>query len=127
MIRSQNERNCNFNELFSFIRFEFLSVESIQDFISLSCKNFESFEQFFSLDLWTTICCRLCLSVDVKCSTERYCVESSTEQHRVESLHFVPQSHSPLAGIIAYLTFKHGGNVHDQGIVNVSGSTTNGS
>jgi hypothetical protein len=51
MIRSRNERNCNFNELFSFIRFEFLSVESIEDFISLSCENFELFEQFFSLDL----------------------------------------------------------------------------
>jgi hypothetical protein len=37
-------------------------------------------------------------------------------------LHFVPKSDSPLVGIIAYLTAQHGGNVHDQGIVNVSGS-----
>jgi hypothetical protein len=67
MIRSRNESNfdCNCNELFSFIRFEFLSIESIQDFLSWSCDNFESLEQFLSLNAWIAICGRLCLSVDV--------------------------------------------------------------
>jgi hypothetical protein len=47
MIRYQMESNLGFAELFSFVRFEFLSVESIEDFISWSCENFESFEHFF--------------------------------------------------------------------------------
>jgi hypothetical protein len=117
MIRDQIESNLCFAELFSFVRFEFLSVESIEDFISWSCQNFECFEHFFSQGLWSAICGRLCLclSHDIKCQNQRYCIAS---------LHFVPKSDSPLVGIIAYLTAQHGGNVHDQGIVNVSVSTT---
>jgi hypothetical protein len=51
-------------------------------------------------------------------------IQNQSERHRVKSLHFIPQSGSPLSGIIAYLTSQHGGNVSDRGIVNVSGSTT---
>jgi hypothetical protein len=118
MIRCQLETHSDFHELLSFVRFEFVSVESIKDFISWSFEYFECFETFLSLSLWTAICGRLCLSVDAKPQSERYCVKSK---------HFVPKSSSPLAGIIAYLTSTHCGNVHDQGIVNVSGSTTCGS
>jgi hypothetical protein len=114
MIRSQNESNFHFRELFSFVRFEFLSIESIQDFILWRCDNFESFEQFFSLNVWIAICGRLCVSVDIQSPIQRYCVKC---------LHFIPQSASPLVGIIFYLTSQPGGNVHDRGIVNISGST----
>jgi hypothetical protein len=118
MIRCKIESNSSFIELFSFIRFEFLSVDSIEDFISWSCEYFEYFERFHSLDVWIAICRRLCLSVEVKSPNARYCDKS---------LHFVPQSDSPLCGIISYLTSQHGGNVCDRGIVNVSGSTIYGS
>jgi hypothetical protein len=114
MIRSEIERNSEFIELFSFVRFEFLSVELIGNFISWSCEHFEILEQFFTQSLWTAISCRLCLSVNIKCPPERY---------HFENLHFVPQSSNPLSGIISYLTSKHEENVHDRGIVNVSGST----
>jgi hypothetical protein len=66
MIRSEIERNSSVIELFSFVRFEFLSIGSIEDFISWSWKHFEAFEQFFTQNLWTAICCHLCLSVDAK-------------------------------------------------------------
>jgi hypothetical protein len=118
MIRSEIERNSEFLELFSFVRFEFLSVESIEDFTSWSCEYFEIFERFFSQNLWTAICCRLRLSVDVEYRTERY---------HFDGLHFIPQTPKPLSGIISYLTFHHSGNVHDRGIVNVSGSTIHSS
>jgi hypothetical protein len=119
MIRCRIESDSSFIELFSFVRFEFLTIESIEDFNSWSCDHFECFEQFFSFVLWTSICRRLCLclslSVDVKCPTERY---------HFKRLHFVPQSDNPLSGIISYLTSQHCGNVSDRGIVTVSGSST---
>jgi hypothetical protein len=74
----------------------------------------DGYLQLFSQSLWIAICCRLCLSVDVKFPIQRY---------HVVSLHFEPQSCNPLSGIIAYLTSQHDGNVSDRGIVNVSGST----
>jgi hypothetical protein len=130
MIRCQIESNSSFIELFSFLRFEFLSVDSIENFISWSCECFEYFERFHSLDVWTAICYRLCLSVDVKNPNARCCDQSSilvsqsdSSQSCDKSLHFVPQSDSPLCGIISYLTAQYGGNVSDKGIVNVSGST----
>jgi hypothetical protein len=49
--------------------------------------------------------------------------QSASSQCYDKSLHFVPQSDSPLCGIISYLTSQHGGNVSDRGIVNVSWST----
>jgi hypothetical protein len=51
-------------------------------------------------------------------------VNSDSAQSCDKSIHFIPQSDHPLCGIISYLTSKHCGNVSDQGIVNVSGSTT---
>jgi hypothetical protein len=114
MIRSQNESNVNCGKLFSFVRFEFLSIESIQDSISWSCDNFESFEQFLSLNVWIAICGRLCFSVDVGAD-----VECSIQRYYVQCLHFIPESASPFAGIISYWTSQHGGNVHDRGFVRV--------
>jgi hypothetical protein len=54
-------------------------------------------------------------------------VTSPTQRYRVGSLHFVPEFNTPFSGIIPYLTSEHGGNVHDQQIVNVFGSSVNGS
>jgi hypothetical protein len=51
MIRCEIDSNSGFVELFSFLQFEFLSVDSIEDFISWSCEYFESFERFDSLDI----------------------------------------------------------------------------
>jgi hypothetical protein len=139
MIRFQLESKSHFIELFSFVRFEYLSIDSIEDFISWSCEYFARFEQFLSKDVWIAICCRLCLSVDVESQSQssspshnpRYCDQSlhfirqsDSSQSCDKSLHFVPQSDSPLCGIISYLTSQHGGNISDRGIVNVSGSTT---
>jgi hypothetical protein len=100
MFHSQNESNIHSGEGFLFVRFELLSIESIQDFISWSCDNCQSFQQLLSLNVWIAICGRLCLSVDVECPIQRYCVKC---------LHFIPESASPLVGIISYLTSQHGG------------------
>jgi hypothetical protein len=51
-------------------------------------------------------------------------VNSDSAQSCDKSLHFVPQSDCPLCGIISYLTSQYGATVSDEGIVNVSGSTT---
>jgi hypothetical protein len=110
-----------------------LSIDSIEDFFSWSCAHFGRFEQFLSLDVWSAICFRLCLSVDIESQSQnpRYCDQSLHFIHQSDSpqscdksLHFVPRSDSSLCGIISYLTSQYGGNVSDQGIVNVSGSTT---
>jgi hypothetical protein len=60
MIHCQIELKSGFMELSSFIRFESLSIDSIEDFISWNCESFDRFEQFFSVDVWSAICCRLC-------------------------------------------------------------------
>jgi hypothetical protein len=140
MIRCQLESKSHFVELFSFIRFEFLSIDSIENFISRSCEYFTRFEQFLSVDVWSAICHRLCLSVDVEnqgqsqsqnprnCDKSLHFIrKSDSSQSCDKSFHFVPQSDSPLCGMISYLTSQCGGNVSDEGIVNVSGSTTYGS
>jgi hypothetical protein len=116
MIRYEIESNSSYSELFSFFRFEFLSMELIGDFVSWSCENFE---RVISLDLWIAICGCLCLSVDVK--------KNVNPRHYVKAFHFNRKSDTPLSGIIAYLTSTHCGNVADRGIVNVSASTTNSS
>jgi hypothetical protein len=118
LIRNHFESNPHYIELLCYIRFEFLSIDSIQNFISWSCEHFNEFEDSFSQELWTSICGRLCLSISSKCVERRY---------SIRELKFSPTSASSLDGIIGYLTKKHGGNVHDQGIIEVSSSTANGS
>ena len=64
--------------------------------------------------LWRRICGRLLL-IEKKLTTSPRVVPRGIE--------FVYDSSKPLGGVIAHLTLECGGNVHDQGIVNVTASS----
>jgi hypothetical protein len=82
-------------ELLQFIRFEYLSAECIYCFLS---------------DLPDSIDRRLWESISP-------CLISAKSLKAVE---FPLRNANPLDGIISYLTRKHGGNVHDKGIVTIT-------
>ena len=92
-----------FNEVF----FENLSVDRMKRFCEVSASLFS----FFDSQLWSRLSHRLCLSVEASNKQERYTKEKKFEY----------KSGSEMKGIIHYLSEKCGGNVHDKGIVEVTG------
>jgi hypothetical protein len=96
-----------------YIRFEFLTCQTMAQFVSWS---FDHSEQFpFSHSLWEALSRRLLLRVGPP--------DTSIAEYRTARLH-CPTSYvmpeTVLDGIIAHLTRQCGGNVHDKGIVNIS-------
>ena len=67
--------------------------------------------------IWDRICERLVLSVPAKGNPRQPKPEKTGEE-------FVYDASRPLDGIIAHLTRECGGNVHEKGVVNVSGTFT---
>jgi hypothetical protein len=100
--------------LLEFVRFEFLRKSTIEKFVSWSLEHFDELD--FTISLWRTITNRLSQGGDASVP--------SCHRYREWSC---PRDISPLDGIIAGLTRKHGGNVHDRGIVDVSGTSACGS
>jgi hypothetical protein len=111
-IASQLVSHPEYFELFRFLEFEYLSRDSIERFVHLSHSHFD----FVGTQMWDSICRRLVLSVSPSPP------QSKRASRRPESpaLSFPFQESAPLNGIIAYLTSKHGGNVHDTGVVRIS-------
>jgi hypothetical protein len=96
--------------LFEHVRFEYLSVDSISSFVELSENHISS----LNLSVWRAICARL--------------IQSQSKQGQSGRVRDYPveiafRSDAPLDGIISYLARKHGGNVGDVGVVNVTASS----
>jgi hypothetical protein len=85
--------NPEYANLLQFIHFEHLSRDSISDFVS-------AIPNFITHRLWAAIFPRLI--------------------PRLSELEFPLNTDKPFDGIISYLTRKHGGNVHDRGIVSIT-------
>jgi hypothetical protein len=85
-------------DLFSLLHFEYLSVDRIAKFLTLPF-------HFADCHLWSAISDRLILHVQAPPSPES----------RISTFPFRPKS--PLSGIIAHLTEKHGGSVVETGTV----------
>jgi hypothetical protein len=111
MIRSRCGLNDEWFQLLCHVRFEYLSKNSIESFISLSENHFNAFLRSFCLEVWQSICIRLSQSVELRHVNIRYGVFLS------------PNCDGSLEGIICYLTGKHGGNVEERGIVAISSSS----
>jgi hypothetical protein len=109
-IISQIESKSNYVGLLEFVRFEYLTRTRIDKFIEWSFVHFDELEM--RIPLWLAITKRLSGTaiVDVAKSS-RYARPSRVREG------------SPLDGIIAELTRRHGGNVHARGIVTVSASS----
>jgi hypothetical protein len=90
-ICSRISENADYSDLLQFVRFEFLSPESLSDFVAMDPVDVDR-------RLWRSLSRRL---------TFRLRGSFSLEQN------------GSVNGIIAYLTWKYGGNVHDNGIVTI--------
>jgi hypothetical protein len=100
--------DSRYSELPEFVRFEFLSVSSLENFVS---SDFDSFAVLTS-SIWQQLSRRLILSVSPQYSNDRLV------KPRCEA--FPSEGKSAFEGIFSYLSLKHGGNVHERGIVTVT-------
>jgi hypothetical protein len=96
--------------LLEFVSFEHLSPESFAQFTDLLANNFDH----FTLQLWNALSGRLVLPVVVQNRSRRVLASEYTCPF---------QFNAPLEGIIAHLTRKCGGNVHDKQMVDVTSSS----
>jgi hypothetical protein len=113
IISSRFEADADNFVLVEYIRLEYLSVDRISALIPWISNNFDQ----FNFGIWTTLSNRL-----------RYQLTGLSPNPRLKSqgvLHEL-NPNTPLVGIIASLTHRYGGNVHDRGIVNVSGTVYSG-
>jgi hypothetical protein len=109
-IFSQIQTEPDFFELFAHVQFEFLSVSRVEKFCSMISESIGR----MTFSIWTGLSRRIVLSVSPDYSNDR--VESHS--HRVSK--FDPSNSARFEGIIAHLTKRCGGNVHDHNIVTIS-------
>jgi hypothetical protein len=109
--------------LLEFVKFEFLTLSAISDFVERSIDFFAE----ISWGVWRAIMNRL-LPVTTSVSVDsRYAIGAKTLSLRPNTQTILPyHPTSPFDGIIAYLTKKYRGNVHDRNIVRISSSVVEG-
>jgi hypothetical protein len=108
LISSHFNSDSNYFHLLEFVRFEFLSVDRIAHFLSWTNDHFDQ----INLSLWRVVTSRLALEV-----------LPDSVNTRVVHPRFVPATKSALDGIIAHLSRQCGGNVHEKGVVLISGTS----
>jgi hypothetical protein len=107
-----HSRICGTPECFGLlelVRFEYLSLASIESFIDLMNGSVEG----MTLGIWRSVCRRLSFPISGELWNDRLIERSNTVDCPFSSK-------SPLEGIISYLTKKHGGNIHAKGIVTIT-------
>jgi hypothetical protein len=102
-------RDSRYCPLLELVGFEYLLPSSMEDFIGLIATSID----FLTVSVWTRLSPRLLAGA-------RSYVDASD---RAVGKDFQFDSGSPFGGIIASLSAKHGGNVHDLGIVSVTASS----
>lgn len=93
-----------------FVKFEYLSFETMKEVISVISECLPSLNSA----VWFCLESRLLLSV----APPKFC-----ERYNSDSVFHCSVGNNPLSGIIAFLTQKYGGNLHDLGIVTVAVSS----
>jgi hypothetical protein len=111
LLVSRFDDDERFYELLDLIEFEYLGSDTISDFVKRAPDTFEH----LSFSVWSKICLRLSLPVKVSRPNPRV-------RGAAESL----AGTGGLDGIIASLTSRYGGNVHESGIVRVTASSSGG-
>jgi hypothetical protein len=101
-VLSRVSQDSNYFTLFEFIRFEYLSTESICQFADLISKSFD----FLTPSIWEQLRNRLVLPVKLGSGSDRV----------RDCISCVFREGSPLEGIICHLTSKVNGNVHDHAV-----------
>ena len=103
-VRSRSENDLSFTSLFEFICFEYLSTDRAENFASFV---YDGHIGQMSPGIW-------------RCVAKRFIHETGNIHNpRCFKTEFLYNESRPLDGIIAHLTRKCGGNVHEHGVVNV--------
>ena len=110
-VRSRSDKDLRFASLFEFVCFDYVSVDGIQNFASFVNENLL---ENLNSGIWRQICRRLVIETKSK---------RSNLHASLPEIQFVYDASQRLDGIIAHLTRECGGNVHDEGIVNVTASS----
>jgi hypothetical protein len=108
---TQFRQDSLFPSLLECIKFEYLSIESMTEFVQCV----DSMNEVLTPAVWAAIGRRLILPV-----------LPTLPDNRFLASHFPYYEYRPFSGIIAFLTRKHGGNVHDLQVVKVSASSWSG-
>jgi hypothetical protein len=106
LIIRRMEADLCYASLFEFVHFEYVSNEAVDRFWTVISDHFD----LLNPSIWSHIRQRLVSGISTDGSKKR---RSSKVFHPVEA--------NPLDGIVGHLTREHGGNVHTQGIVTVTG------
>jgi hypothetical protein len=106
-VKAQLTRHDCYSTLLELIRYEYLSIDSICDFVRLISESFD----LLTYPIWLSLIRRLTLSVS-----------PNQINDRVNQV-FVASEGGELNGIFSFLTRECGGNIHDRGIVAVSASS----
>jgi hypothetical protein len=111
MIHSRICEDRSFASLLEFVRFEYLSAESIRSFIEFMNESFDR----MTIGIWASVCRRLSSAISVEVLNDDF-------RERFNSVGCRFSSSSPMDGLISYLTKKHGGHILDKGIVSITAS-----
>jgi hypothetical protein len=116
------EFDCDRRILLRHVRSEYLRGDSMSEFLEFLSPS--------TLDplIWSSLCCRLLLPVSHPKETpsaahSRFAdanVALASTRHRPNAVEIPMREGSALEGIISYLTEKHGGNVHEKGVVTIT-------
>lgn len=108
-IASKIQHDPSFSSLFEFVYFEYLSASRIEAFADLLTGGLLP---SINASIWSRVRRRLVLTPST--GSSKRC--ASGQMFRYDES-------SPLTGILAYLTNKYNGNVHDMGVVNITSSS----
>jgi hypothetical protein len=95
-----------------FIKFEYLSTDVMTQFCAMITSSFD----FLTPAIWASLQPRLVFPVSLASDFNRHGIAGKGKL-------ILPNSNDPLKGIISYLTEKHGGNVHDRQVMNLTASS----
>ena len=116
-VRARCAKDASFASLFEFVYFEYLSKEMIEDFVSFIS---EQLLDCLNSAIWSRICCRLVLTSPLQGKPR----PPQLDITKLPSKKFIAHDSNLLDGIIAHLTRKCGGNVHENKVVEVTTSST---
>jgi hypothetical protein len=97
--------DLSFFKLLEYVRFEYVSSATMLSFCTIVSEHIDC----LNISIWSSLCVRLTTDIS-----------PINHNSRLIEIEFIPKSSTPLEGIICYLTGKHGGNVHDRGIVKIT-------
>jgi hypothetical protein len=104
-ILSRAGEDSSFFNLFEFVRFEYLSSAAISAFSIFVSERLD----LMNASIWSSLSVRLNADISQRIPNSRSI-----------GVEFHPNSSGPLDGIIASLTRKYGGNVHDRGAITIT-------